>query len=359
LAVAAGQVLIGGFAGPSLSATFKAALSSGERGGAILFRRNLPGTLADVALLNREIASSAPPDLPPLIGVDQEGGRVTRLGDPVLRLPKMRALGRLGDVDLVHRAGRALGAELAALGFTMDFAPVLDVDSCSTNPIIGDRSFSSDPSVVARLGAAFASGLQAGGVMACGKHFPGHGDTTVDSHEDLPRVDQARARLDAVELLPYRGLRAETSAAVMSAHVVYPALDPQQPATLSRRIAHDLLRSELGYDGLLVSDDLEMKAVADRMPIEESAVRAVRAGCDVLLVCSNEELQSRAHVALVKAAEADPLFAGRLREAAGRGLEARQRRPPAPREAGALSTVIGGAASTSLARELEQRGAFA
>ena len=339
-----------------MTPSFLAALSRGERGGAILFRRNLAPSLEDVAALNRAIAESAPEDLPPLIGVDQEGGRVTRFGLPVLQLPPMRAFGRLADASLVESAARALGAELAALGFTMDFAPVLDVDTCPKNPIIGDRAFSSDPALVRDLGAAYARGLELGGVMACGKHFPGHGDTTVDSHYDLPRVEQPRERLHAVELVPFRDLRAGVCSALMTAHVVYPSLDPDQPATLSRRIAHDLLRGELGWDGLVVSDDLEMKAIADRMPIEESSVQAVRAGCDVLLVCASEELQARAHAALVREAEKDDAFRSQILASATRGLVARRRRPPRPLAGARLHEVIGGGASSSIARELVARG---
>jgi beta-N-acetylhexosaminidase len=354
-----GQVLVGGFAGPTLSATFRDALARGERGGAILFRRNLSGGVTAIAALNRAISNAAPQSLPPFIAVDQEGGRVTRLGAPVLKLPPMRALGRLGDEALVGRAAAALGAELAALGFTMDFAPVLDVDTCPVNPIIGDRSFHEDPAIVARLGGAYASGLQSAGVMACGKHFPGHGDTTVDSHLDLPRVDQPRSRLDAVELVPFRALRANVCAAWMTAHVVYSNLDANQPATLSRRIAHELARDEMGYDGLLISDDLEMKAVADRMPVEESAVRAIRAGCDVLLICSSEELQARAHAALVHEAEQDATFRRLVEASVARAVRLRRQFPPRPLDDRQLGTVLGGQRSLAVARELEERGAFA
>jgi beta-N-acetylhexosaminidase len=358
LPVLCGQLLVGGFATPGLSATFRQALERGERGGAILFRRNLGGSAGDVAALTRALGEAAPPHLPPLVGVDQEGGRVARLGPPVLRLPPMRALGRLADAGLVGRAARTLGAQLAALGFTMSFAPVLDVDTCPVNPVIGDRSFGSDPSLVARLGAAFAAGLQAGGVMACGKHFPGHGDTTVDSHKDLPRVARPRARLDAVELVPFRDLPAGACAALMTAHVVYEALDADQPATLSRRIAHDLLRVELGWRGLVVSDDLEMKAVADRLPIEQSAVQAVRAGCDLLLVCASEDLQDRAHAALVRAAERDASFREQVEASVARGLEARRRRPPRPVAGDPLLDGAFGVSAQEVARALEDRGVF-
>lgn len=354
-----GQLIVGGFDGPHLTPTFRDALERGERGGAVLFRRNLRGSVDDAAALNRAIVDAAGPGLPPLIAIDQEGGRVTRLGPPVLRLPTMRALGQIGDTDLIRRAARTLGTELAAIGFNMDFAPVLDVDTCPTNPIIGDRSFSSDAATVTRLGAAYASGLQEAGVMACGKHFPGHGDTAVDSHLELPRVDLPRTRLDEVELVPFRGLRAGVCSALMTAHVVYDALDPRNPATLSRAVVHDLLRIELGFDGLLVSDDLEMKAVADRQTVEEIAVGAIRAGCDVLLICASEPLQTRAHEALVRAAEGDPALRRQIEASVARGLSARRARPPRPLAGDRLATVVGGATSRAMARELEERGAFA
>jgi len=270
----------------------------------------------------------------------------------------MRAFGRIGDEGLVHRTAKVLGRELLALGFTMDFAPVLDVDTRAENPIIGDRSFSQDPATVLRLGVAYATGLVASGVLACGKHFPGHGDTTKDSHLDLPEVTRSRAELDAAELVPFRGIHRATCPAVMSAHVVYPSIDASLPATLSRAVMHDLLRGELRYDGLAISDDLEMKAVADRFPIEESAVMAVRAGCDALLVCSNEDLTTRAYEALVRTAEADAGFRARVEDASARLIEARRRHPPKPASPEGLSSILGNAESRALASELEARGAF-
>jgi beta-N-acetylhexosaminidase len=332
LARLCGHLVIGGFEGTEVPASFARALASGERGGAILFKRNV-GTPLDVARLNARLRGFAAADAPPLIAVDQEGGRVARLGPPLLVLPPMRALAGFatgGDAKLVHEAARAQAEELAALGFTMNFAPVLDVNSCATNPVIGDRAFGDEPRAVETFGIAFARGLEAGGVLACGKHFPGHGDTTKDSHLDLPVVAQPRARLDAVELPPFRAAVHAGIAALMTAHVVYPALDPGVPATLSRAICTDLARGELGFRGWLVSDDLEMKAIADRIGIEEAATRSIDAGCDALLVCHDEELQARAHEALVRRAERDPAFRARCSEAAERGLTIRRRVPPRP-----------------------------
>jgi beta-N-acetylhexosaminidase len=356
--VVAGQLLLCGFLPRSVPASLLTALGRGERGGVILFRRNLGGDFAEVAEQNRRIADAAPRDAPPLIAVDQEGGRVTRLGAPMLRVPPMRALGRIGDAALSRRVARVLGAQLAALGFTLDFAPVLDVDTCATNPVIGDRSFSDDPRKVRALGEAFAMGLADGGVLACAKHFPGHGDTTVDSHLDLPRVSAPRERLREVEIAPYVGLRAAQCACVMTAHVIYPALDAEHPATLSRAIVHDLLRVELGYDGLVVSDDLEMKAIADRMTIEESAVLAVRAGCDLLLVCSSEELAGRAFEALVREGERSVAFLEQMTSARARALAVRRSVPPKPLGPALLRDVFESPEASAAAQELECRGAF-
>lgn len=324
-----GQLLVCGWDGVALPAPLVAALGAGERGGIIAFRRNLP-QLEQAVRASAAAVGAAPGELPPFVGIDEEGGRVTRLPSPVHALPPMRQLGARGDPELASRAGTVVAAVVRPLGFCIDFAPVLDVDSNPQNPIIGDRAFSERPDQVAELGIAFARGLEAGGVAACGKHFPGHGDTHVDSHLALPTVAHDLERLLAVELLPFRAAAAAGMAAFMSAHVVYPALDPERPATLSPRIATAWLRDDLGFGGVLFSDDLEMRALADRMAIEQSAVAAVEAGCDVLLVCHDPSLQARAHAALVARARADRGFLARCTEAAERALAARRRFPPRP-----------------------------
>jgi beta-N-acetylhexosaminidase len=317
-----GELLVSGFEGTVLDAPLEAALRSGRRAGVILFRRNIE-SLEQVAALNARIARSAG-DVPLLVSVDQEGGRVERLKAPFPELPPMRELGRAGDVRRIEDAGQTVGRALAELGFTLDFAPVLDVDSNPDNPVIGDRAFSDDPAAVARLAGAFARGLAAGGVLACGKHFPGHGDTDTDSHLDLPFVRHDAARLRSVELAPFAALAGELPA-LMSAHVVYDALDPGVPATLSHRIATELLRGELGFRGVLFSDDLEMRALADRYTVEEAAIGAIAAGCDVLLVCRDAELADRAHEALCREAERSDAFRARCEEAAARSRGLRGR----------------------------------
>jgi beta-N-acetylhexosaminidase len=347
-----GQILVGGFDGPDLPPRYEQALREGRRGGAILFKRNVPDLDAVLRVCDA-VRRAAPADLPPFLGVDQEGGRVVRLPAPFLALPPMRVLGEIGDLALVRRAARAVGAELAAAGFNLDFAPVLDVDSNPDNPVIGDRSFGRDPRTVMRAGVAFLQGLQDKSVLACGKHFPGHGDTSVDSHLDLPVITHPRSRLEQIELPPFRAASGAGIASMMTAHVVCEALDPGVPATLSRAVCASLLRAEIGFEGVLFSDDLEMAAIAARYPIEDAAVEAVWAGCDALLVCKSEDLQDRAHEALVKKAESDRRFRERCGEAVGRSLRVRRLAPPRPiADRAALAEIVGGAASRGILDEI-------
>jgi beta-N-acetylhexosaminidase len=320
-----GQLLVVGLAATSLAESERAVLASGTRGGVILFKRNVEPGLANVASLTAEVREAAPSDMPLLVAVDQEGGRVVRLGPPALALPAMRRLGDLDDEDLIRRVAEAHARELRALGFTTSFAPVLDVHTRPENPIIGDRAFASTPERVARLAGAWAAGLARGQLLSCAKHFPGHGDTTVDSHLALPRVDRPKADLEKIEIAPFAALASRVDA-MMTAHVVYPALDPDRPATLSRAICTELLREKLGFRGVLFSDDLEMKAISESAG--EAAVLAIAAGCDALLVCSRPDLAEEAHAALVREAESSPAFLARCEEALARFIAMRRRVPP-------------------------------
>ena len=346
--VLCGQLIVGGFDGESLSPRFAKALRAGKRGGAILFKRNLP-TVEHARQLTREIIDTARPDLPPFVALDEEGGRVSRLKSPVVRLPPMRRLAERSDAAFLESVGRVLGMQLAACGFNLDFAPVLDVDTNPANPVIGDRSFAADAEAVSMAALAFYQGLSRS-VLGCGKHFPGHGDTSTDSHFDLPTIEHGMDRLRQVELVPFVAAARANVDAIMTAHILVRAIDPHVPATLSRAICTDLLRRDIGFQGVLFSDDLEMKAVADRFPIEDSAVLAIEAGCDVLLVCRDEDAQERALDALVHRAESDPAFLERCSEAVRRGLNARKRRVARPLDDEAeLRRVF------AMSREIEQR----
>jgi beta-N-acetylhexosaminidase len=309
----AGRLLAVGFEGPP--GPVEAALQAGTVGGVILFTRNIESAAQTRALTGR-LRAAGGGAVP--IGVDQEGGRVARLDRAGLPAgPPARHLGATGDAAAAFRWGRETGAALKSLGFTLDFAPVLDVDSNPANPIIGDRAYGSTPETVTAFGREAARGLAAAGITPCGKHFPGHGDTAQDSHTDLPVVDRPAERLEVVELAPFAAL-AGALPAIMTAHVIYPAWDAERPATLSPAIVTGLLKERLGFAGAVVSDDLEMAAIADRHGPGEAAVLAVAAGCDVLLVCRRRDLWEAAHAGLVREAEQSPAFRARMEDAARR-----------------------------------------
>jgi beta-N-acetylhexosaminidase len=347
-----GQLVIGGFPGTTLPPAFARALRERRRGGVILFKPNVEGGPAGVVSLAREIHSAAPEA--PFVGIDQEGGRVARLRAPLLEVPPMRTVASWGDVAFAERVARAVAMELAALGITIAFAPVLDVNTCALNPVIGDRAFGADAATCAAFGSAWIRGLQSAGILACGKHFPGHGDTSKDSHFELPVVDQPLERLDRVELAPFRAAAAEGVAALMTAHVVYTALDSVRPATLSRAACTGL-REAIGFRGVLASDDLEMNAIAARWSVEDAAVEAVSAGCDALLVCWSEEKQDRVVEALVREATVSPAFRGRCEEACARTLEARRKSRAKPLDDDAWPMIVGGTEARTVANEMTRR----
>ncbi len=304
-----------------------------ERGvsGVVLFARNVESP-HQVAALVRELKQAA--GRPLLACVDQEGGRVMRLRDGFTPVPTMRAIGSTRQPELAGRVGRLLAREVRAVGFDLDFAPVLDVDTNPDNPVIGNRSFGRSPELVARMGAALIEGMQGEGVAACGKHFPGHGDTAQDSHLDLPRLPHGMERLESIELPPFREAIRAGIGSLMTAHVIFEALDPSVPATISRRVLTGLLRERLGFEGLIVSDDLEMKAVADHYGIDATVVAGTAAGVDLFLGCHANDQVHQAIDRLVEAVRAGEVDAARLEAAEARRETLFQRfvrpAPPTP-----------------------------
>lgn len=294
--------------------------------------RRLGEGLASVALFGRNVTSpeqvaaltarlrAEREDV--LVAIDEEGGDVTRLEVRTgSSFPGNLALGAVDDAGLTREVAAELGRRLAACGVDFNWAPSADVNSNPDNPVIGVRSFGAGTDLVARHTAAYVTGLQSAGVAACTKHFPGHGDTAVDSHHAVPRIDVDADVLAARDLVPFRAAVAAGSRAVMSAHILVPALDPQYPATLSRRILTDLLRGELGYDGLIVTDGMEMRAIAGTYGIERGCVMAIAAGADAICVgggLSDEDTVRRLCDALAGAVRAGELPEERLADAAER-----------------------------------------
>ncbi|HJU43359.1 MAG TPA: beta-N-acetylhexosaminidase [Vicinamibacterales bacterium] len=342
-----GQFLIGSMPGTTIPVELRSLAKEFDLGGVILFGRNIE-TPEQVAELSAECEALGRA-MPAWVSVDQEGGRVARLKEPFTKWPPMATLGRAGREAeaLAQRFAKALAEELIAVGITLDYAPVLDIHTNPKNPVIGDRALAERAEDVARLGRVIIRGLQDAGLAACGKHFPGHGDTSTDSHLELPLVEHPPDRLRAIEFEPFRAAIAEEVAFIMTAHVLVPALDENKPATLSPHVVQKLLREELKFDGVILSDDLEMKAVSAHYDVPAAAVEAVAAGCDAVLVCQgNVDLQARTLEALVKAVESGVMPAKRHDAAAMRLKRAKQRfltkeRPGPSARMRALRGVLG------------------
>ncbi|MFF5702055.1 glycoside hydrolase family 3 protein [Streptomyces sp. NPDC012794] len=318
-----------------------------------LFGRNIasPEQLAALTAQLRAVRDDV------LVAIDEEGGDVTRLEvRDGSSFPGNLALGTVDDTALTREVARELGRRLAECGVNLNWAPSADVNSNPANPVIGVRSFGADTALAARHTAAYVEGLQAAGVAACTKHFPGHGDTNVDSHHALPRIDVDLDTLQARELIPFKAAMEAGTKAVMSAHILVPALDPTRPATLSPQILTGLLRKELGYEGLIVTDGMEMNAIAGTYGIERGSVLAIAAGADAICVgggLADEATVLRLRDALVAAVREGVLPQERLADAAARVRAlaewTRRSRPDAPREGSGASGIGLTAARRALA----------
>jgi beta-N-acetylhexosaminidase len=351
----AGQLVAVGFAGPVVPPEIRALVREFDLGGVVLFGRNCvePAQVAELAYELRRLG----PEQPLWVAVDQEGGRVARLKRPFTEWPPMAALGRAGDEGLARRFAAALAAELRAVGISLDLAPVLDVPTDPRNTVIGDRALGDAPDIVARLGRAIVQELQSGGVAACAKHFPGHGATSADSHEELPVIDLPPERFRAVEFVPFRAAIEAGVTAIMVGHLLVPAFDEAHPASLSPAIVGKLLRDELGFGGLVVTDDLEMKAVSGREAVERAAVKALAAGCDLLLVCGTDhDRQVAVLEAIIHALEENVVPRTQVEEALARHAEAKARvmagAPARPPSARTLAAVVGAAEHAAIADEM-------
>ncbi len=294
-----GQLGMIGFEGTEVTPDLRAWMEEYQPGGVILFSRNLVNP-EQIATLTNDLQALAA-DSPLLIAIDQEGGRVSRLPSDFTIFPPAATVAQTGSTKLAYQAATVTAKELRAVGINMNMAPVLDIHTNPDNPIIGDRAFGTDPRLVGQMGEATIAGLQAHRVLACGKHFPGHGDTSTDSHLELPVVHATLPRLQDMELKPFRHAINHGLQAIMTAHVHYPALDPVYPATLSSTILSKLLRQELGFSGAILSDDLEMRAIADHASVDSAAIRSLQAGADMLLVCKSRDLATTVFESLRRA----------------------------------------------------------
>ncbi|MBW4081156.1 beta-N-acetylhexosaminidase [Paenibacillus sp. S150] len=323
-----GQMLMCGFEGTAVTDEVHRLVADRGIGGVIYFARNVESP-EQLALLTADLQKAAAEGgkAPLWVSIDQEGGMVARITEGIALMPGGMAIFAAGSLEDAYEAALISGRELAALGINLNYAPVLDINNNPQNPVIGVRSFGESPEGAADYGAAVIRGFQEAGVAATAKHFPGHGDTNVDSHLDLPTIRHSRERMDEVELVPFRRAIAEGVDAMMSAHIYFPALERGKlPVTLSKTVLTGLLREELGYQGIIMTDCMEMNAIAEHYGTVEASVLAVEAGADIVLVSHRADRQLAAVEAIRSAVEAGRISEARIDESVRRLLALKVKR---------------------------------
>lgn len=308
-----GQLIHVGVPGKSMSASIEREFEQFKPGGVILFAINMGPDLQlrsfNKALNDKSIEVSG---IPLLISVDQEGGRVVRVTESTLQFPGAMATGQTDNAQLAYESAIVTGNELKAIGFNTIFAPTLDINNNPANPVINTRSFGSTKNRVTEMGLAYAKGLSDSNTLGTIKHFPGHGDTNVDSHHDLPVIKKSISQLKEFELVPFEKAIRAGAEGVMTTHILFPEIDSRHPATLSEKIINDLLRNDYGFDGLVFTDAMEMKAIADRYPQGRAAVLAIKAGVDVILLTAQTDNTRKSYFAILKAVQSGEITEQRI-----------------------------------------------
>lgn len=280
-----GQMVLIGLDGYVMDDNTRNMIENNLVGGFILFGRNVKNANQLLDLVNSLKSTNSANRVPLFVSVDEEGGRITRMPMELKKLPSNKTIGKVNNAEFSFEIGSVLAEEIKAFGFNMDFAPVLDISSSPRNPVIGDRSYGSYAEIVSKLGIQTMKGISMGGVIPVVKHFPGHGDTTVDSHIGLPSVNNDMERLKSFELVPFKDAIDNQADAVMIAHILMNKIDPQSPASLSKAVITELLRNQLNFDGVVITDDMTMGAITKNYNIGDAAVKSVKAGSDIVLVC--------------------------------------------------------------------------
>lgn len=331
-----GQMVIAGIAGTALDENSRRLITENHIGGFILYKPNIESAGQTVALLNSLKEANKSSSIPLLLSVDQEGGKVARLPAEITAIPSSRVIAKSGSKARARAIGEAIGEELQAFGFNLDFAPVLDIDSNPDNPVIGDRSFGPTASIVQDFGLEEMHGLQAKKVIPVVKHFPGHGDTSVDSHLELPVVNKSAEELKKLELLPFSAAVGSKADAVMVAHILLPKLDPDNPATMSKAVIGDLLRQELGFNGVVITDDMTMGAIMKHYDLGTAAVQSVQAGSDIVLVAHDYALAVQVLGSLKQAVGAGKVSTAQIDKSVYRILALKQKYALADKPAGSV-----------------------
>lgn len=283
-----GQLIFAGVTGKTITAVTEVIINQYKVGGIILFANNLENVEQSIQLLNQLKTENEQNPLPLFLGVDQEGGRVERLPG-FIKMPTNEEIGMINNEKFSYKVGELLGKQLNSFGFNLNFAPVIDIDSNPNNPVIADRSFGKDPKIVGKLGMQTMLGMKKQHIIPVVKHFPGHGDTEVDSHLELPLIDKSVAELQVLELIPFKESIEAGVDAMMTAHILLPQIDDEFPASMSKKVITGILREQLDYDGVVMTDDMTMRAITDHFEIGEAAVQSIKAGTDIILIAHHFE----------------------------------------------------------------------
>ena len=319
-----GQMIFAGIKGKVMTNETEKIISTHQVGGIILFKDNLKKANQSVTLLNAIKQENSNNKVPLFLGIDEEGGRISRLPE-LTKLPTNEEIGFRNDASFSYSIGKLLGKQLSAFGFNLDFAPVLDINSNPENPIIGDRSFGKDAQKVSELGIQTMEGIQSEQVIPVIKHFPGHGDTAVDSHKELPIIQKSLNDLQGLELIPFKKAINQGTEVVMTGHILLPKIDPTYPASLSEKIIKGILRKQLGYEGIIITDDMTMKAIVNTFEIGEAAVSAVKAGNDIVLVAHDYANVIKAKDAILQAVKTGEISEQRIDESVNRILSIKKK----------------------------------
>jgi beta-N-acetylhexosaminidase len=315
-----GQMLIIGMDGYVLNDNIKGIIESNGIGGFILFGSNINSTEQLLELTNSLKEANAVNKIPLFISIDEEGGRISRIPKPVKNFPTNKIIGKINNDEFSYEIGYVLAEKVKSFGFNMNFAPVLDVNSNPRNPIIGDRAFGSKAELVSSLGVQTMAGMSFGGVIPVVKHFPGHGDTSVDSHVGLPSVNNDLERLNSFELIPFKAAIDNGVQCVMVAHILLPKIDKENPATLSTAIITNMLREQLNFKGVVITDDMTMGAITENYDLAAAAVQSVKAGSDIILVAHKYENATAAMKSLKAAVQSGEITEQRIEESVYRIL---------------------------------------
>lgn len=316
-----GQMVIVGLDGYKMDENTRTMIEDNRVGGFILFGENVESSDQLLALVNSLKSTNSKNNIPLFISVDQEGGRVNRMPKEIKNIPASKTIGEVNNSEFSYKIGSILSEEMKAFGFNMDFAPVLDINSNPKNSVIGDRSFGANAEVVSKLGIQTMKGIQEGGVIPVIKHFPGHGDTSVDSHIGLPSVENDMNRLKSFELVPFNDAIKNGADVVMVAHILLNKIDSQNPASLSKTIITDLLREQLNFNGVVITDDMTMGAIVKNYNISDAAIKSVNAGSDIVLVCHGHDNEVAVINALKKAVDDGTILEERVNESVYRILK--------------------------------------